>query len=251
LKFVAVVERDGVEDTSKHRADRRTAVARSLGYPDAPMAKRRTSGIQRRSRASDAAMSRRVGPRGASTALDPRLMIIGGILLMGAIVLVVVLLFAGNSGSRIGQRMPDEGAVHVPQSEFPTYQSVPATSGPHWNLGNGIAPLNWGVYTAPQAEPAAVHNLEHGGIVIWYQPNLLDAAGVQALTDYVQQQVRTAKFKVLLSPWAGQDFGHPIAVTAWDWLLYLDTPDIGQVRAFLDDHYGQAPESASGPGPPA
>jgi hypothetical protein len=216
------------------------------------MAKRRTSGIQRRSRATDAAMSRRISPSGTSSALDPRLLIVGGVLVVGAIVLVVVLLFAGGSGgARVGVRQVDEGGTHVPQGEFPTYRSVPATSGQHWNLGNGIAPVNWGVYTSPVAEPAAVHNLEHGGIVIWYQPSLLDATGVQALTDYVQQQVRSAKFKVLLSPWTGQDFRHPIAVTSWNWLLYLDSADIDQVRAFLDDHYGQAPEPLGGPEQPA
>lgn len=197
-------------------------------------------------------MSRRISPSGTSSALDPRLLIVGGVLVVGVIVLVVVLLFANSGGGgRVGERQVDEGGSHVAQGEFPTYLSTPATSGPHWNLGNGIAPLNWGVYTNPVAEPAAVHNLEHGGIVIWYQPALLDADGVQALTDYVQQQVGTAKFKVLLSPWTGKDFGHPIAVTAWNWLLYLDTADIAQVRAFLDDHYGQAPEPLGGPAQPA
>ena len=39
-----------------------------LGYPSPPMAKRRTSGIQRRSRASDEAMTRRVGQRARALA---------------------------------------------------------------------------------------------------------------------------------------------------------------------------------------
>jgi hypothetical protein len=215
------------------------------------MAKRRTSGIQRRSRASETALSRRISPPGATGAFDLRLLIIGGILVVGVIVLVVVLVFSSGSGGQVGTRQPDEGTAHVPQTEVPNYRSRPATSGPHWNLGNGIAPLNWGVYTQPVAEPAAVHNLEHGGIVIWYQANQLDQADVQALTDYVNQQVRSAKFKVILSPWGGEDFGHPIAATAWDWLLYQDKLDIGQVRAFLADHYGQAPESLGGPAQPA
>jgi uncharacterized protein DUF3105 len=214
------------------------------------VAKRRPSGIQRRSRASEAALSRRISPSGVSGAFDLRTLIIGGVLVVGVIVLVVAFLFGGGGSARVGEQQVDEGTAHVQQGEFPSYRSVPATSGPHWNLGNGIAPLNWGVYAAPQAEPAALHNLEHGGIVIWYQPNLLDAAGVQALTDYVHQQVRTAKFKVILSPWASQDFGHPIAVTSWRWRLFLDSADIGQVRAFLDDHYGQSPESLGGPPQP-
>jgi hypothetical protein len=217
----------------------------ALGYPVAPMAKRRTSGIQRRGRASEAAMTRRVDQRRGSP-IDMRLLIVGGVLVLGAIVLIIVFLF-GSGGTRVGTRMADEGATHVDQSVVPDYRSRPATSGPHWNLGDGIAPLFWGVYTSPVAEPAAVHNLEHGGIVIWYQDTATEE-DVQTLTQFVNQQLQTSNFKVILSPWAGEAFGHPIAVTAWDWLLYLDTADIDQIRAFQNDHPpSDAPEPFSGP----
>jgi hypothetical protein len=212
------------------------------------MAKRRTSGIQRRGRASEAAMSRRIDARRGSAPIDRRLLIVGGVLVLGAIVLVIVLLFGGGGeGGRIGTHMLDEGATHVPQSQVPTYRSRPATSGPHWSLGDGVAPLFWKVYTSPVPEPAAVHNLEHGGIVIWYQDSATDE-DVQKLTQFVQQQLQTANFKILLSPWAGEDFGHPIAVTAWDWLLYLDSADIDQIRAFQNDHpVSDGPEPNGGP----
>ena len=193
-------------------------------------------------------MSRRIDPRRGSAPLDMRLLIVGGVLVLGAIVLVVVLLFGfGGEGARVGTRMVDEGANHVAPGEVPDYQSVPATSGPHWNADNGVAPIFWGVYTTPQAEPAVVHNLEHGGIVIWYQDTATDE-DVARLTQFVEQQQGTQNFKIILSPWAGEDFGHPIAVTAWDWLLYLDTADIDQIRAFQDDHPStEAPEPAGGP----
>jgi hypothetical protein len=215
------------------------------------MAKRRTSGIQRRGRASEAAMQRRVTSSSGGAALDPRILLIGGVLVIGLVILVVVLLFGGGGGERVGQRMADEGAGHVAQGTVPSYQSRPATSGQHWNVGGGIAPMNWGVYQTPVPEPAVVHNLEHGGIVIWYQPDQATADDVAALTQYVESQVQSAKFKVILSPWAGEDFGHPIAATAWNWMLYQDAADIDQIRAFLDDHYGDAPEPFGGPGQPA
>jgi Protein of unknown function (DUF3105) len=213
------------------------------------MAKRRTSGIQRR-RASSEALTRPLDGRGSSPALDPRILIVGGVLVVGAIVLVVVLLFGGGGAAPVGTQVPDEGAGHVGQGEFPTYQSRPATSGPHWNVAN-LAPMNWGVYTSPVPEPGVVHNLEHGGIVIWYQPNETSQEDVQALTEFVEQQIRGSRFKVILSPWAGEDFGSPIAVTAWNWVMYLETADIDQIRAFIDDHYQQAPENFGGPGQPA
>jgi len=212
------------------------------------MAKRRTSGIQRRGRASEAALNRRMGEgSGRAGALDPRLLLIGGVLLIGVIVVVVVVLFAGGGGGRIGVREADLGGGHVADGTVRQY-SAPATSGEHWNT-----PANWGVYTLarPAVQTQVIHNLEHGGIVIWYDPSLTSEADVTALTNYAQQQVRAAKFKVILSPWTGPGFGHPIAVTAWNWLLYLDSADIDQIRAFLDDHYQQSPEPYGGPGQPA
>ena len=215
------------------------------------MAKRRTSGIQRRSRASDEALSRRLGSA-RRPVLDWRLLAIGGILVLGAVVLVVVLVFGGGTppnGSGIGTLQPDAGGQHIADgTQGSGYTSVPATSGQHWNTATSPGP--WGVYPTAQAQERMVHNLEHGGVVIWYQPGKLDADGLTALTDFVNQQVTTERFKVILTPWAGSDFGHPIAVTAWNWLLYLDTADLDKVRTFIDAHYGHAPEPLGGPAKP-
>ena len=211
------------------------------------MAKRRTTGVQRRNRASEAALNRRVSQRSGGLPIDLRLLVVGGILVLGAVVLGIFLLFGGGARQRVGTNIPDEGGTHVPQTTIPSYNSVPATSGPHWNLGNGVAPLNWGVYTSPVPEPAAVHNLEHGGIVIWYQKTATQD-DIDKLTQFTQQAQNTSDYKVLLSAWEGKDFGHPIAVTAWDWLLYLDSADIDQIRNFQTDHpVSDAPEPLGGP----
>jgi len=210
------------------------------------MAKRRTSGIQRRSRASDEALGRRIGE--GRRGLDWRLLLIGGVLLLGAVVVVVILLFGGgaNGTSAIGVQQIDAGRGHISEgASGGPYTSVPASSGKHWPT-----PANWGVYTTALPEERFLHNLEHGGIVIVYQPSKLDAAGISALTTWVRQQITTERFKVILTPWAGADFGHPIAVTAWDWLLYLDTPDTDSIRTFLDNHYQKSPEPFGGPGQP-
>jgi hypothetical protein len=210
------------------------------------MAKRRTSGIQRRSRASEEALSRRVGSGGAG-GIDMRILILLGILVIGAVILVVVLLFGGDASTPLGQRQPDDGGGHTPSCQTGSYSSVPATSGCH-----DPAPTNWGVYTSagPAIESQTIHNLEHGGVVIWFQPGQLDEAGISTLTNYVRQENQTNRYKVILSPWIGQDFGHAVAVTSWNWLLYLESADVGQIRDFTADHYGDAPEPNGGPGPP-
>jgi hypothetical protein len=213
------------------------------------MAKRRTSGIQRRSRASEEALGRRVGA-GTRRTLDWRVLTLGAILLLGVVILLLVLLFGGNSSDNpaAGTRQLDAGRNHIAEGTQGTgYTSVPGTSGQHWSSAD--SPGSWGVYTSAQPQERMIHNLEHGGIVIWYQ-STLDADGVAALTTFVQQQITQAEFKVILTPWSGTDFGHPIAVTAWDWLLYLDTPDLDMIRGFIDAHYGDAPEPFMGPAQP-
>ncbi len=210
--------------------------------------RRRTQQIQRSARASDAALTR---PLTASRGFDPRLLIVGGVLVVGVIVLIVALVGLSGPSPDAGTKQADKGGGHVAVgtdvrgSDPSAYSSIPATSGQHWDT-----PANWGVYPTAQAESQLVHNLEHGGIVIWYQPDEIDDAALQQLSDWVTGQVRGARFKVILSPWAGQDFGHPIAVTAWTYLLYQETLNLDQVGAFMDAHYGLAPEPGGGPGAP-
>jgi hypothetical protein len=54
-----------------------------------------------------------------------------------------------------------------------------------------------------------------------------------------------------LTPWSGSNFNHAVAVTSWDWLLYLDGPDLDKIRGFMDAHYLDAPEPNGGPAKPA
>jgi hypothetical protein len=217
------------------------------------MAKRRTSGIQRRERASEQALNQRLDASAGLTLPDWRLLLIGGVLLVGVITIALVLLLGSTPNPALGSTQPDDGQAHIadgtifPPGERP-YSSTPATSGPHWN-----APNNWGVYTTPQREEQLIHNLEHGGIIIWYEPDQLDADAVAELARYVNAQTATGisgRFKFILTPWDGPDFGHPIAVTAWRQLLYLDEVDTGTIDDFARSHYGRAPEPGGGPGPP-
>ena len=226
------------------------------------MAKRRTSGIQRRERASSEALNRRLDESRGSSLPDWRLLAIGGVLLAGALVVVLVLVFGGGGTPNGGVVQPDAGTAHVPDGAAcrtnpascnvsgNPYSSMPGTSGPHW----GATPGSWGVYTAPAAESQVIHNLEHGGIVIWYDPERLDADGIQALEDYVDRQVATGisgRFKFIASPWGGTDpLPSPVVATAWRYLLELDTADTSAIDEFARARYGKSPEPNGGPGPP-
>jgi len=225
------------------------------------MAKRRTSGIQRRERASTEAMTRRIDDPAGLALPDWRLLAIGGVLVVGVLLIILVLLLgSGGTNPNAGVRQTDDGTTHInggfcredPSSCGLTanpYSSLPATSGPHWQ-----SPTNWGVYTSPQAESQLIHNLEHGGIVIWYDAEAVDDAGVQELTSLVERQNAQGvggRYKWILSPWGGADpLPSPVVATSWNWLLELDGVDTAAIEGFASEHYGIAPEPNGGPGPP-
>jgi len=228
------------------------------------MAKRRTSGIQRRERASSEALSRRLdagGGGGGASLPDWRLLAIGGVLLVGVIIIALVLVMGGTPDPSAGATQPDDGRTHITDGascrapDAPAecgaspYSSLPATSGPHWGT-----PAAWGAYSTAQNESQLIHNLEHGGIVIWYDPDALDDAEVSELTSYVQGQAASGisgRFKFIVSPWGGaEELGSPVVVTAWRHSLQLETFDMSAIRAFADENYLKyAPEPNGGPGP--
>ena len=227
------------------------------------MAKRRTSGIQRRERASGEALNRRLDAGGGGAGLpDWRLLAIGGVLLVGVAIIALVIVLGGGNDPGQGLTQPNDGNAHVAPGttcrspEAPCgadpYSSLPGTSGPHWDP-SGIA--SWGVYSTPQNETQVIHNLEHGGIVIWYDPDILTDEQIGELTSYVEGQVSSGisgRYKFILTPWGGsEDLGGAVAVTAWRHLLKLDAFDMDAIRSFADESYLRyAPEPNGGPGPP-
>jgi hypothetical protein len=227
------------------------------------MAKRRTAGIQRRERASAEALNRRIdAPASTGLALpDWRLLAIAGVLGVGAILVVLVLIFGSGPAANAGLQLPDDGQTHITEgtdcrssagaAECGTdpYSSLPATSGPHWGT-----PANWGVYSTPQAESQLIHNLEHGGVVIWYDPELIDAEGIAELEQFVRAQNATGvsgRYKFIVSPWGGEEpLPSPVVATSWRWVLELEEADAAAIDEFAREHYGLAPEPNGGPGPP-
>jgi hypothetical protein len=226
--------------------------------------RRRTSGIQRRERASSEALNRRIdagAPGGGATLPDWRLLAIGGVLLIGVVLIVLVVIFGGSPPEFAGTEQPNDGGTHVAPGtncrapEAPCgadpYSSIPATSGPHWDPS---ALANWGAYSTPQPETQLIHSLEHGGIVIWYDPDALEEAEIAELTAYVEGQVATGsggRFKFISTPWGDtEDLGGAVAVTAWRHLLTLEDFNMEAIRAFADQNYQRwAPEPNGGPAP--
>jgi hypothetical protein len=192
-----------------------------------------------------------VGSNGASRLSGTTLAIvgIGALVIAGLSAILIFALLAPGTSESVGVAQAMDGQTHIATgTQGGPYSSTPAASGPHWDT---TQLLNWGVYQAPQVQERAIHNLEHGGIVVWYQADQVTAEQIEQLETFTRSWNGTERFKVLVAPWAGPDFGLPMAIVAWTWLLYLDEVDTDLMDRFIDQHYGDAPEPGGGPGRPA
>lgn len=106
--------------------------------------------------------------------------------------------------------VPDEGARHLQAGETATYASRPATSGVH----NPIPlPNEPNVYDTPVPEDQAVHNLEHGFVLVYYRQSgdgALSEDAVRALEGVVEGQS-----EVIMAPYEGLPEGTALALVSW------------------------------------
>lgn len=176
-----------------------------------------------------------------------RFLLYGAALAVLIVVIVAVLaLGGGNDGGGSGkdaseypyevQRVePLESRDHLTRGEtFDGYNSNPPTSGPH---SPNVA--EWGVSDTVVAKEVAVHNMEHAGVIVWYNcaggPQPLGAGDCAGLRDdlsrVVQPEVDDGKH-VVMTPYPGMD--NRIALTAWGYLDTFGEFDAARVGAFID-----------------
>jgi hypothetical protein len=138
-----------------------------------------------------------------------------------------------------------QGNTHIePGSPSPIeYNSVPPTSGPHY--GNLAA---WNIYDTPQRYEMVVHNMEDGGVIVYYQCADGCPETVAKLTEIVDPYIRAGRH-VLMMPndptWTigssqplHKDMEAKIALTAWTHILKLDDLDEQKIREFIDRYEG-------------
>lgn len=113
---------------------------------------------------------------------------------------------------------PDRGQQHVPQP--PEYEDQPAASGPH---SASQLPPEVSVYDVPfdpSFEFRAVHNLEHGYVIMYYTQDALDQEVADRLADLAR-----GERKVIMAPHATLPDGENLVFTAWRWTQRCDVPD--------------------------
>lgn len=136
-----------------------------------------------------------------------------------ALVVVLVVIFAtgggGGGSSTAGltgtltaagctfKTYPGLTATHVAETAKPKRNSFPPTTGPHSGT-----PAIWGAYPTPVAQIQALHNLEHGGIVVQYGDKVPEAtvASLKAFYDESPNAMLMAPLPKL---------GGKVALEAW------------------------------------
>jgi hypothetical protein len=138
-----------------------------------------------------------------------------------------------------GTKFPDLGQQHIPEGQRVTYNSNPPTSGSHYAI-----PASWGIYSKePPVDERLVHNLEHGGIIISYKPELLGNEELEKLKAQLRS-LSSINPRIILVPRANLDSA--IALTAWGYLQKLKNFDPIVIRAFYDAHIARSPECQNG-----
>jgi hypothetical protein len=163
---------------------------------------------------------------------------------IGTVVLVTVLVALGLAVAKVLTLETSENA-HMPEGSMSSfsYSSVPPTAGPHYET---VA--DWTVYSEPLRYEQVLHNLEHGGIAIYYQCEPECPEVVQQLEEVVAPYL-TAGSNILVLPnvpsWREmynkpyhQDMEARIAVTAWDHIDKFDVVESLEIQAFIERYEG-------------
>ncbi len=137
--------------------------------------------------------------------------------------------------------MPTEGnRQHVDQGTDVLYRNRPPSSGNHYPT-----PAGYGVFTRDIAGGNLVHTLEHGGIIVYYRPDLCDQACVGQLQLAYSSAPKSQRYgvvKMTLAPWLDMD--QAVTAAAWGWIDGMDQPDVQRILAFYREHVDRGPEDA-------
>ncbi len=136
---------------------------------------------------------------------------LGSILVLGALVIWAM---KSNPGEPIGETHEIEGSQHIPDGTKVDYKTNPPTSGNHF-----AQPANWGAYDHELPDEQLVHNLEHGGVTIFYNPDKVDKKTIETLI----QLAKPYPNKSIVAPRSKNDTA--IALVSWRRLLKLDKLD--------------------------
>ncbi len=168
------------------------------------------------------------------------LWILGGVVLLGGAVLIAVDVAQPIPPPppelEAVQTFPAMDPIHIPTgSPAPEYNSDPPTSG-----AMDPTPAPCGIYRVPISDQAYLHSMEHGAIVIQYDPamSLPEVEELERIT-------RSIGGEVILAPRPGNP--SLISLVEWTNLLLIDEVNEDVIRGFDREFSNRnSPEPAGG-----
>jgi Protein of unknown function (DUF3105) len=181
---------------------------------------------------------------------DRRLLLLAAFSASGIVMLVGVIAFlalvggddGGPDNARVDEEMraagcttrhvapvlirPDQGSFHIPSLETKaTWNTTPPAGGAHFG-----ATAVWGFYDEPVNPKFAVHNEEHGGVVLWWGSEV-PRTTVDQLRAFYEEDPNA----MLGTPYPS--LGRRIAITAWT----ADPDRYGQDGYWGETHLATCP----------
>ncbi len=160
--------------------------------------------------------------------------------IVSAVIIVGGIFLVSNQPSQSNKPLMGQAvqvsASHVTQGTKVVYNSNPPTGGKHY----GDSTTHVGFYDTSNvpADGYLVHSLEHGGVILWYNPKRLSQTQIDKLKDIFNQTAG----KGIMAPRSTMDV--PIAVSSWGQVLKLKSIDAKQIKAFFETNEGRGPEQA-------
>jgi hypothetical protein len=157
-----------------------------------------------------------------------------GVVIIGGFTLVVIQ--QRPDEVRPGVAVADQGRKHVDQNAKTYNGNTPPTSGDH------AEPVQWGVYNKELPDINTIHNLEHGGIYITYQPSLPSdqIEKIKSLFGAPYSRQGFTPSKALLAPRAANSA--PIVLSSWNRELTLKQFDEQAMYDYYIANIGKSPE---------
>ena len=156
----------------------------------------------------------------------PWILGLGGALLLIALPITINIV---RSSKLPGEHFRSQGNTHIRLgAAHPSYNSNPPTSG--WHTSDIVT---WGSYDALVPEERLVHNMEDGGVIIWYRLGTPEEnrQRIQAL-----EQIARGYSRVVITP--REEMPTTYALTAWTRLQRFDDIDEEGMRTFLEAFEG-------------
>jgi hypothetical protein len=132
------------------------------------------------------------------------------------------------------EAFPDMGNLHLGAGQaVPEYNSDPPTSGPH-----SATPAPCGIYRQPVPDVNYLHSMEHGAIVVQYDPTLAEDQ-----IEELEKIGRSVGGEIIVAPRPGNPAA--VALTSWTNLLLLDEVDGDVIAGFEREFGNRSPEPAA------